>query len=357
MQKAALKSATREILARAYYATRHYLPRLKGKVLILNYHRILPRDNLPLSAPVQPGMYVFSDAFEDQIRFLSKHFSVLSFTELLERWNDSSLDSEGRYCVITFDDGWIDNYLHAFPILKRYGMPATIFLPTALIGTDRWFWPDKLAYLFQKGFASAGTNDTANVSSFLENRFPWLAPLANGTDGESIDGIIEKCKMQPLEEINEFLETASSSLGIKFPAERVLMHWGEVEAMSREKISFGSHSCTHRILTTLTPREVQQEVEESFQTLRSNCRNAVPVLAYPNGNYNIEVAELVKAAGYRAAASTRFGYEGRSPTELFSLRRVGVHQDLSATTPLFTLHLAGGNQFLKVPSFLAGRTS
>ena len=341
-----IKSTTRQILARAYYTTRHYLTRLRGKVLILNYHRILPQEILNQSPPVQAGMYVRDDVFEEHIRFLAKHFSLLSIAELLVRWKENTLNSENRYCAITFDDGWLDNYLYAFPILKRYDVPATIFLPTALIGTEQWFWPDKLTFLLDQCLAKADSNRKADASQFLQSRFPWMSPLGDGTDSALIDGIIEKCKTQPLEEIKNLLDNAGETLGIKFPVDRVLMDWGEVDEMSRKNISFGSHSCTHRILTTLAPKEVQAEVEESFHTLRSRCENVVPVLAYPNGDYDSEIADRVRAAGYQAALSTRFGYEGHSPKDLFALSRVGVHQDISATTPLFALHIAGGNQIL-----------
>ena len=124
------------------------------------------------------------------------------------------------------------------------------------------------------------------------------------------------------------------------------MHWGEVEEMSNHRISFGSHSCTHKIFTTLSTQEVQKEVSDSMCTLRGKPINYVLVLAYPNGNYNEEIIAAVKAAGYQAAVSTQFGFEGPSSTDLFRLKRVGMHHDISASLPLFSFHIAGGNQFL-----------
>ena len=92
MRTEAIKSTARHILARAYHTSRHYLTRLKGKVLILAYHRILPEDVVQQSPAIQAGMYVRSDAFESQVLFLKKHFSVLSFAELLDHWSEKIVE-------------------------------------------------------------------------------------------------------------------------------------------------------------------------------------------------------------------------------------------------------------------------
>jgi peptidoglycan/xylan/chitin deacetylase (PgdA/CDA1 family) len=344
MGREVIKSVARQMLARAYDTTRHYLTRLKGKVIILAYHRILPENALRQNGAVQAGMYVHRDVFERQVLFLKKFFSVLSFGDLLNHWRGKSLDPEKRYCVITFDDGWLDNYLHAFPILRRLEVPATIFLPTSLIGTDQWFWPDKLMYLLNRCFDPRVRESDQESIRCLMTRYPWLPSLDRGkADTETI---IEACKDQTSETIQNFLDAASGVFGFEFPKDRVLVDWREVEEMSRYGISFGSHSCTHKILTAIPIVDVEKELVWSLQALRTKSLNMLPVVAYPNGNYNRDIIERVKAAGFVAAVTTRFGFEGCSSTDLFQLKRVGVHHDISATLPLFSFHIAGGNQFL-----------
>lgn len=345
MRRESIKSTAREILARAYYTSRHCLNRLKGKVFILAYHRILPEELLRQNAAVQAGMYVRSDVFESQLLFLKQYFSVLSFAELLNHCSERSLDAEKRYCVITFDDGWLDNYLYAFPILRRLEIPATIFLPTALIGTDQWFWPDKLTYLLKRCFDPGGLGSDHESFRCLMNRYPWLPPLHGGRTEADTEAIIEACKDQAPETIESLLDAASRVLG-EFPKDRVLLHWGEVEEMSNYGISFGSHSCTHKIFTRIPIADVDKELADSLHALRNKRVNMLPVLAYPNGNYNREIIERVKAAGFVAAVTTRFGYEEVTMTHSFELKRLGIHHDISATLPLFSFHIAGGNQFL-----------
>jgi hypothetical protein len=93
---------------------------------------------------------VTPETFEEHLRFLTAHFEVISFADLLAKWDTRQWDDTARYCVITFDDGWVDNYVHAYPLLRAYGLPATICLPTDLVGTDEWLWSDRLGALLRR---------------------------------------------------------------------------------------------------------------------------------------------------------------------------------------------------------------
>jgi len=141
-----IKSSMRQPIALASYRTRLYKIAHQGKILILVYHRVL-RDREEKTQLVQPGMYVTDTVFEKQIQFLCDNYEMVSFESLLKLWRDKGVNRFTRYCVITFDDGWADNYTCAFPILKRHHVPATIFLATSYIGTNQRFWTDKIAYL------------------------------------------------------------------------------------------------------------------------------------------------------------------------------------------------------------------
>src|SRR2546428_13508844 len=129
MNMSIIKASVRRGLANAYYRTRQFRRRLRGKVVILSYHRVLSREQ-PARYYVQPGMYVRVEVFEAQMRFVKEHFEVLSLLRLLELWATGGLDEGTRYCVVTFDDGWRDNYVQAYPVLQRLGIPATTFLAT-----------------------------------------------------------------------------------------------------------------------------------------------------------------------------------------------------------------------------------
>lgn len=327
-----LKSKIRGIAASGYYKTGHYKTRLMGKVAILMYHRVLSKKELS-QLYVQPGMYVLDDVFEMQMRFLKEQFNIISFNELLSIWNKKTFfDETKRYCVITFDDGWLDNYTNAYQILKKNDIPATIFLPTAYIGTSKWFWPDKLACLLRQLVTVSYT-----LSPSVLSKYPWLRDFRI----EGIESVIMEWKVLAEEEIEERIDELAELLNLELSEERRFLNWQEIEEMSRHKISFGSHSSTHKILTNHATDVVRKEVVDSITALRGKQVNYVNIFCFPNGNYNEETAEIVKNAGYDAAVTTEFGLENGVSSNPFCLKRIGMHNDISSTAPLFAFQLSG----------------
>jgi len=112
-------------------------------LLVLTYHRI--SDELDIQDPLKVSM----ENFEKQILFLKENYSIISGEQLADIITNKRLFPP-KACLITFDDGWRDNYTHAFPILKRYRVPAIIFISTDYIGTDKMFWHEKLKKILIK---------------------------------------------------------------------------------------------------------------------------------------------------------------------------------------------------------------
>jgi peptidoglycan/xylan/chitin deacetylase (PgdA/CDA1 family) len=339
-----LRQLLRRAAASALQAAGAPLGRLRGKVCILAYHRVLREDEVA-RAPVQPGMYVSEAVFDRQVGFLSAHFDILSFADLLRMWAEHGGDRRARYCVITFDDGWRDNYLNALPILSDHRAPATVFLTTSLIGTDRWFWPERLARLLSdwgargRPPAAPGAAGPAEQAVFAEIE----QLLRSGRPGtvQAIDRAVERLKQYPEDLLAEVLSRFEAVPGWLRDERRALLDWDEVRTMSRQGVSFGSHGSSHRILTRLRPEEVREELRGSWARLREPGVVAVPVLAYPNGNWSQQVAAQAAEAGYEAAVTTTFGHEALAPGCRFALRRVGVHNDVTATVPMFATRIAG----------------
>ncbi|MGC4095548.1 MAG: polysaccharide deacetylase family protein [Nitrospira sp.] len=337
-----VKALARRMAAELYAHTPGFLSGLKGKVVILTYHRVVT-DREIVDQSIQPGMYVTQEVFAAQMRFLTKHFTTLSFREILALWDEGRWDAGARYCVVTFDDGWLDNYLHAFPILSALHIPATVFLPTGYIGTSDWFWPEKISWLARQSIRRPYA-ERVHVQTELKQRLglTWAEHASEDHDG--IDALIESCKRQPQEWITALTESWTDLLGERWPTDRLLVTWDEVRDMSAAGIDFGSHSVSHRLLPSLSKDEIRQEAVESWEALVRQSVRTVPVFCYPNGDWSVEVEGCVQAAGYRAATTTRFGYESAKPANRFELKRVNIHQDVTWTDSLFAFHLAGFNQ-------------
>jgi peptidoglycan/xylan/chitin deacetylase (PgdA/CDA1 family) len=301
----------RSAAAGIYWGSRHLLSHVTGKVVILIYHRVIPRDDTE-STFVQPGMYVTPETFERHLQFLTAHFELLTFGELLGKWNEGDWNSQARYCAITFDDGWVDNYRYAWPLLRQYGAAATIFLPTNLIGSDDRLWFDRLAEALSR--AGQGTRDE------------W-------------DGLVERAKFLPDAEREALVDDLEANAGSGGAGGRRFMNWSEVAEMSDHGIAFGSHTKSHANLTRLSDSALEAELRESLDALRARPINHVPVLAYPNGNCNRAVARAAQAAGYRAAVTVRRGLERSFPLDRFQLKRIGVHEDVTRSAPALALHI------------------
>jgi peptidoglycan/xylan/chitin deacetylase (PgdA/CDA1 family) len=313
-----------------------------GKVLILAYHRVVTPDDLSRGY-IEPGMYVLHDVFDMQVRWLLERFEILSFTQLLARWNDNEWDERKKYCVLTFDDGWLDNYHHAFPILKTYQVPATIFLPTNYIGSNEWFWTEKIAFLLTCLGQPRVTSMQRNRVGAMIAELPGLVRSELvGQEGISLTTmgkVIRQCKLLSPSEIESLLNRLSEILEVSNPHERVTVNWSEVTEMAKNGISFGSHSCSHHLLTRLNEETVRQELQESNRLLRTLPVGYLPVFCYPNGDNNYAIQDLVKQSQYVAAVGTRSGAEGRRPENMYELNRIGMHNDVSETVPLLSFHL------------------
>lgn len=312
--------------------------------MVLAYHRVLPKDALRRQS-VQAGMYVLDRVFDQHMIFLKRNFTVLSFQQLLDLWKKDQWNAQDRYCVITFDDGWLDNYHHAYPILKRHDIPATIFLPIDFVGTHEWFWPDQVACLLNGVKEShARREDGKEIKLLLARHLKkeTCAMVQVDLRQESgIDQIIEQCKDLPIGQIRELITALAAVRRVSLPQDRVIVNWEEVREMSQHGISFGSHSCSHRILTTIRSEDVSQELVESRRVLMAQKVNYVPVFCYPNGNSDPYIQRQVQICGYEAAVSVQAGVEGRTPENQYAIRRVGIHNDVTSTLPLFSFRLFG----------------
>ena len=129
-------------MLKAYGSLRDHLT--GPAVRILAYHRVNPRYEFPSDVPLASP-----EDFEEEIRYLTRKYRVIPLMELCRNLtNRDRIPSDA--VVITFDDGYRDNYRYAYPILRKYGVPATIFLATGHIDSGTPFWWDRLGYAVHK---------------------------------------------------------------------------------------------------------------------------------------------------------------------------------------------------------------
>lgn len=314
--------------------------RSSDKFLILMYHRIIPEKEA--SPGLQAGMYVEPETFEIHIEYLKKYFHIIPLSETINDSGKSSSLKSKPNCILTFDDGWCDFYKYAYPILKAYEVPATVFLPTKFIDTKDQFWTDaltQLCYGKKKGIGDSRKKTTTSdpIINLLES--------SSGTLETRLERVIGTMKSLPHAEINRILAELSDRWGIDpTPRGREFLTWDEVREMHRSGlVSFGSHTESHRILTTLTDDEIDWELRTSKDRLVEEgvADPSCLLLAYPNGNYNDRTLHLVKKHGYSLAVTTKKGWVSRyDGLGSFELDRIGIHQDIAFTGALFGCRIA-----------------
>jgi peptidoglycan/xylan/chitin deacetylase (PgdA/CDA1 family) len=313
--------------------------------VILNYHRVLDPAAAENEA-VPPGMYVRPQTFEKQLRYLARHYRVVTMEELLSR-RERAEPVRRPFCVITFDDGWKDNYEKALPLLRKYGLPATLFLSTSFIGTGQTPWFYRLGHILR---LLAEMSDDARAALRSSDRLDLPLPLASWLAAAAferqrdIDAVVEELKKLPgteLETLVERLQQWMVSEGRPVHVDgAAMLDWQQVREMASSSVEIGSHGVTHMILTQIPPEAAEGELRESKRRIEEQVERPVGGFSYPNGNYSDAVEALVRAAGYRYACTTQPG-QVEPRDNPFQLKRISVHDDITFSTALFACHIAG----------------
>lgn len=293
------------------------------------YHRVMASvDSQPCF--VQPGMFVTTASFEKQIIFLRDRFEVVFLEDLV----DKALKGEniGELCAITFDDGWRDNFTEAFPIMEKYRVPATIFLATGFVGTDRMFWPEEICSYLGR---SMGDKSTFNSVPPSYIRFSEEISRYRQSKRETFfDRSIEILKGYSPDNREEILGYFRDMLKTD-PMPRQMLNWDEAQEMhSSGLVRFGSHTVNHEMLDQIPLKKARDEISQSRKEIELRLGDTVRTFAYPNGNYSDSIQMVLEESGFDAAVTTRKGFFDRNMS-LMEIPRVAMHEDVSSTIPMF----------------------
>ncbi len=279
----------------------------KDKTIVLMYHGVCPN-----TACYNDWLQVQEDDFFDQMQYLFENHDVISLGDAIFGEEIEKMHS-GPNIVVTFDDGYANNYTQAYPILKKFEIPATIFLVTDHINTDKVFWYDKL-YAAMKN-ASFGEKYIADKIGMFKRFHPH--------------------------EIEVRVDNFLFELGIDMP-EYAKKEWysnlsiEQVREMnSSGLVDFGSHTHRHELLTNMDLNDVEFSLKTSMRLMDEMIPDNLPIICYPNGWYNEDIHKLAAKIGYiagiRADHSSNgfWKYEGESHDIIPALPRWGVGRDMS----------------------------
>jgi peptidoglycan/xylan/chitin deacetylase (PgdA/CDA1 family) len=309
---------------------RHVRRTKKPKYAILCYHRI-GSGGIPLFSELLPAL------FDAQMRYLRRYYRILSFDEFCEEIQSGEAQENG--VIITFDDGYVDLFTHAMPVLERYKIPATVYLPVACIESGQVPWYDKI-FLALKVYPGDEFEITLDGPQTFRLNSTAARLRAATSIIQYLRTLPDKSRRECCREIEGRVALPSNELKDR------MLNWSQIRTMYRFGIGFGSHTMTHPVVSQLTSRQLESELKESKELLEQRLTSPVAHFAFPFGkpeDCGANTESVLHRLGYRSAATTVEGvnWTGDNPYEL---RRSQVVNETSLSMFAFKL-----NQLFLVP--------
>jgi peptidoglycan/xylan/chitin deacetylase (PgdA/CDA1 family) len=296
------------------------LQRGKPSLLILNYHRVGDQTLTPYDS----GTFSATTAELDwQVGWLKERYPIVTLAEAVEIVHGRTKPTRASV-LITFDDGYKDNYDEAFPVLKRHGASATFFLPTLFVGGHQLPWWDEIAYMV-KGSGLERIELTYPAAATVE--------LKDVDRAVAVVTVLELFKQAPAVDTERFLDGLSEASGTGRPgdhSERCFLNWDEAREMQAAGMCFGSHTHTHEILGRLPYERQLEELTVSRTILELELGREIDTLAYPRGKrgtFSDVTWRALREAQYSTAFSFYAGVNKPGRIEPLDVLRDGVDGD------------------------------
>ena len=272
-------------------------------------------------------MVVSPEILEMHLNFFAKYFTIVGIDSLSNPKPKSTFRKPRL--IVTFDDGWVDNFRYAFPLLQKHNVPACIYLVTEMINTNRSFWPNVISKCIHDG-----------LTDQLISAFQITPPTdLKVPTRELCAQLIAQIKSRSDTEIWAIL--AANQWDTPADDADRLLSWEEIDTMyGTGLITFGSHTCNHLRLTKNLPESIiKRELTESAKSLDERIGTPCLHFCYPNGDSS-NVAEKDVENTYVTAVTTEKGINTPA-TDKLRLKRIGVFDDVTKTTMQLRARLNG----------------
>jgi len=305
---------------------------------VLTYHRVDDYDENPW---LDPGMISATpQVFEDQMRYLATNYQVVSVSDVITALGFGRNRSlPPRAVLVSFDDAYCDFEEHAWPILKHYKIPVTLFVPTAYPDhPERVFWWDRLYYAVQNT-PRIGDLETpiGSLSLSIPHRYHvYKALLGYLKSLRHTDAMV-------------LVERFCNDLGVQSTKSHVL-DWGSLRRLSQEGVNLGPHTRTHPLMNRVSLDDAREEAVGSLRDLEREVGPTLPVFAYPGGGFSNEIISSLASEGFSLAFTTIRGVNDLNRSDPLALRRINV--GARTTLPILRAQLLSWlvrlNQFQKI---------
>jgi peptidoglycan/xylan/chitin deacetylase (PgdA/CDA1 family) len=227
----------------------------------------------------------------------------------------------GRYCLITFDDGYRDNYETAFPVLKAEGISATFFIATGFIDTPRVPWWDEIAWMVR-----TSRRKIVELPAWIANPIVLDEPERQ----QAVRTILRTYKSLAADSTDAYLEAVAEATGsgrCVAVASDLWMNWAMLREMDFAGMTIGGHTVTHPILARASSELQREEIFGCGKRLAEAIGKPMQYFSYPVGGltaFDARTREILREAGVRFAFSYYGGFRRFSDWDDYDVRRVGI---------------------------------
>lgn len=281
----------------------HGIIRFSGTAFLMR--RIFARDNVSIVLYHNPS----AKSFNSHLKYLSNWYNFISLTDLTDAIVSKDWKKIPKYAmVITFDDGWKENY-DLLDLIIKYKLKPTIFLTSHLINTDRNYW--------------------------------WS--ICNESDLNRLIRIPNNQRLMELKEKYDYYPEK------EYPGRRQSLNIKEINQM-KEFVEFGLHTCFHPILTNCSDEEKRSEIKKCKIRLEKILDKNIYTFAYPNGSYDNKCIEILKELGLKVARTVDVGWNS-DRTDPYKLKTLYISDNVTINKlasqltgiPLYLQYLLKGN--------------
>lgn len=296
------------------------------RLRILTYHRVAEFDESRL---LDPRLISTTPAlFARQMEYLASRYHVVTLEHVIDAV-ERGTPLPPRATLITFDDAYRDLATHAFPVLKRLRLPATVFVPTAYPDhPDRAFWWDRV-------YCALMSTSRTDVDVVPLGRLPLGTPCERVQSSRRLQNhLLTRSHAEAMTVVDDVCD----ELNAKTIITHSVLRWEELRAATADGIAVAAHTRTHPVLVNVSLDQARAEIAGSQTDIAREIGRTFPVFCYPNGDHSPEIVALLKELNFTIAVTTCNGQNTLTRADLLRLNRQNIYRNSSM--PVFRVRLS-----------------
>lgn len=320
------------------------IERVERRGIILMYHTVVDHWDDALG---ESGIEAAKNAFRRHMTYISERMRPVALSELVTTLAQRR-PVPTRAVAVTFDDGYEDNYLHAFPVLRELGIPATIFLTTGHIDSSKTFWWDAIAAMIassdQPVLDLRELGARAHLPWALDGVMPLTTPKQRQRAAEYVIALVKAARLTEkpdgISALQDVLKVSNVPQGPR------MLGWKQIEEMSAHGMEFGAHTVSHPDLTQVSSAQALRELGDSKDDIESRLRSKVLTFAYPYGtssHWTPALGILAQRVGFQGVATTDSGAV-TATTDVRRLPRISLPRAAAESVWTICKHLGNGSR-------------